>query len=124
IPWSVAQHGEAIRLQGYGSVTIEDVGELAVRIAAIRWGDDEGEDAIGRCGWAGRLAEARRWLAGEVLDDAPARDRQDEIEDAARALVLAAAVRDEMMWLRAAASAAEAVVAEATRVLVADRPAV
>src|SRR5690606_8311726 len=101
----VACHGEAVRLDGYGVVAIDDVAELAVRIAAIRWGDDDVEDALARCGWAGRLSEARRWLAGEVLDDAPARDRQDELEDAARALVLAADVRDEMMWLRADASA-------------------
>lgn len=111
---------EEYRIDGC-PVSPEDVPEVTARLAAVDLGvpDLEAEvmDACERCGWVGRLAEAQRWMAGEILDDAPVRTRQDEIEDAARALVLAADVRDEMVGLNFDTSTADAVVAEATEII-------
>lgn len=99
----------------------DDVDELALRLAKVSNGGPDPladvADAVARCGWAGRLAEARRWLAGEVLDDAEVRDRQDTAEDAARALVLAADVRDEMVWFGGDTTTATFVVTEALAAL-------
>lgn len=67
---------------------------------------------------AALLAEARGWLAGTWIGDGDYRDAAATVEDAARALVLAARARDGACWDHDAAGAAAAEkVVEAARAL-------